>query len=116
MGTIDILKEVIRGDYFMRINCSNLDKILAVYKKQGIQPGRIYGETKDNAQQRADRIELSQQAMDFQVALKALSGLPDIREQKVADIKSRIEAGKYRVEARDIADRIIDRLRSRGRL
>jgi negative regulator of flagellin synthesis FlgM len=94
----------------MRINGSNLERILAVYKRQGIRPIETGGASEKKGLRRADGVELSQKAMDFKVALKAISEQPEIREQKAASIKASIDAGEYCPKAADIAKRIIDGL------
>lgn len=94
----------------MKINNNHLEKILGVYKKQGIQ-GSKAGKTAGSASRgKADKIELSAEAKDFQIALKALAQVPDIRESKVADIKTRLKTGKYNVSAEEVASKIIDSL------
>ncbi len=40
---------------------------------------------------------------------KAVAGeTPDVREEKIAALRSRIAAGKYNVDADAIADRMVD--------
>ncbi|MFZ7127086.1 MAG: flagellar biosynthesis anti-sigma factor FlgM [Desulfobacterales bacterium] len=40
-------------------------------------------------------------------AMEALKKLPDVRADAVADIRRRIAEGKYRIEVRAIADRLL---------
>lgn len=54
-----------------------------------------------------DVVSISSQAKDYQVLIKALKDVPDIRKDKVEEIKAKIEAGTYDVNGRDIADKII---------
>lgn len=56
---------------------------------------------------RKDEYKVSSQARDYQSVMKALRNVPDIRQEKVNEISKRIEAGGYKVEARDISDKII---------
>ncbi|MGI6704569.1 MAG: flagellar biosynthesis anti-sigma factor FlgM [Clostridia bacterium] len=86
------------------------EKILGVYKKQGIQPSRTDRADEVKGAKGQDRIEFSTKAQDFQVALKALGEAPDVREAKVAELKARINSGQYNVDAVEVADRIIDSL------
>ncbi len=55
-----------------------------------------------------DVFDISSTAKEYQIAKKALSQSPDIRQDKVQDIKNRIESGNYDVSAREIADKIVD--------
>jgi len=36
--------------------------------------------------------------------------LPEIREEKIAELRAAIEQGTYEVSARDVAEKILDRL------
>ncbi|MGI6697738.1 MAG: flagellar biosynthesis anti-sigma factor FlgM [Clostridia bacterium] len=94
----------------MKINDGGLGKILGIYKKQGIQPSRPdkAGEVKGAAGR--DKIELSTNAQDFQVALKALGQVPEIRAEKVEELKAKITSGQYKVDAGEVADSILDGL------
>lgn len=94
----------------MKINGSNMDKILGVYRKQGIQGKKTEKAAGTEGIRKSDSIELSAEAKDLQAALRALSQVPEIREAKVADIKNRISIGEYNVNAGEVADRIIDGL------
>lgn len=94
----------------MKINGSGIERIIAIYKKQGIEnkkAGKISGA---GAASKADKIELSREAKDFQVALQAYRELPEIRESKVEEIKSKIAAGTYSVDAEQVADKIVESL------
>lgn len=63
---------------------------------KGIDSGRL-----------EDRVHLSNQARDIQRAARSLKEMPEVREDKVAEIQARIETGTYRVDARDIALKMI---------
>lgn len=56
----------------------------------------------------ADEASLSQIARDFCVAQKALAATPDVREDKVAELRQKIADGTFEVNADLIADRIIE--------
>ena len=55
-----------------------------------------------------DQIEISAKAKDFQVAMKAFKKLPDVREDKVAEIKEKIQNNNYNVSGKEIAHKIIE--------
>ena len=57
-----------------------------------------------------DTFTLSVQAEDYQLARKAISRLPDVRDQKVLQLQSQIESGQYSVSASAVADRILQNL------
>lgn len=57
-----------------------------------------------------DKLELSDSAKSFALALKAAKDVPDVRLNIVADIKKNIEAGTYKADSRQIADSMIKKL------
>lgn len=56
---------------------------------------------------RKDELTISGTAKDFNVAMKALRGIPDVRQNKVNEISQKIERGEYSVSESEIADRIL---------
>lgn len=54
------------------------------------------------------RVQLSQRAQDLQTAQEIAKAAPDVREDKVAALQKAIDEGKYKVAAKDIADRMVD--------
>lgn len=74
----------------------------------------IYGATstkkppvKDIKTDKKDKLEISDTAKYFQIALKAAKDSPDIRSEKVDRIKAEIEAGTYNVSAEDVAKKMM---------
>ena len=57
-----------------------------------------------------DRFSLSTQAEDYQIARKALAGVPDIRSDKVSHFKAMIEDGTYEINPEAIAAKLIGKL------
>jgi negative regulator of flagellin synthesis FlgM len=82
----------------------NIPKVFGIYNKQNpidkIQKNNVVSSGKDE-------FKISEQAKEFQIAMKALANVPDIREDKVREISARIESGEYKVEAKDISEKII---------
>ncbi len=58
----------------------------------------------------ADQVSLSEEARALAAARNAVAAAPDVREEKVADVKQRIEDGTYAVAPRALARKIMDRL------
>lgn len=54
-----------------------------------------------------DEVDLSTQAKDFTSVKRMLSDIPEVREDKVQDIKKRIENGTYNVSSKDVASKIL---------
>ena len=58
----------------MKINWSNMEKILGVYRKQGVQGKKTERAAGAEGVRKADRIELSAEAKDLQLALREAGG------------------------------------------
>lgn len=54
-----------------------------------------------------DEVVLSPEARQIQRAKELIDALPDIREEKVAEIRARIEAGDYQIDGEKIASKMI---------
>lgn len=82
----------------MRINNNiNVQQVLKGYNKN-------VSKTKETAKtgMKSDKIEISQSSKDFQIAMDAFKKLPDVRQDKVDDVKDAIEKGNYKPSADDI--------------
>jgi negative regulator of flagellin synthesis FlgM len=91
---------------------TNLINAARAAQGYGVKAGKSQSVSKPG--QPSDRIEISGAAKDFQVAMKALSGVPEIREDKVSRIKELISNGKYSVSGRDVAERMIEDIKGQG--
>ena len=56
-----------------------------------------------------DQVSISQAGRDYQVAKSAVSEASDIREDKVSQLKSMIDAGTYSVEPGDFASKLLEK-------
>lgn len=54
-----------------------------------------------------DKVVLSATAKIINEAKKNIDSLPDIREQKIAQIKAQIEEGSYRINEKMLASRML---------
>lgn len=52
--------------------------------------------------------EISAKAKEFARAKEVASNAPDIREEKIAELRRRIAAGQYKTDPEEIADRMVD--------
>ncbi|MFA9377109.1 MAG: flagellar biosynthesis anti-sigma factor FlgM [Lachnotalea sp.] len=55
-----------------------------------------------------DKIEISQQGLDYQVAKKAVAESIDVRDGLVNQYKSAIQAGEYSISAKEFANKVIE--------
>lgn len=56
----------------------------------------------------SDKVEISSFGKEFQVAKAAVSQAPDVREDKVEQIKAMLQAGTYKVNSMDFANKIVE--------
>jgi negative regulator of flagellin synthesis FlgM len=55
-----------------------------------------------------DEVQISRTGQDYQIAKEAVAHAPDIREDKVAELKAKLEAGTYQVSSEDFAQKLLD--------
>lgn len=58
----------------------------------------------------SDRIDISSRAREIAELMSALSQMPDVRAEKVAEIKKAIEAGNYDINPAKIAESILNEI------
>ncbi len=61
----------------------------------------------------AVKSSISERGKEFSKAKEVAANTPDVREEKIAELKKRIAAGKYKVDTEAVADRLVnDHLKS----
>jgi negative regulator of flagellin synthesis FlgM len=60
------------------------------------------------AGQQAAKADISSRAKEFSKAKEVAAATPDVREEKVAELKRRIAAGTYSVDAQAVADKMVN--------
>ena len=66
------------------------------------------GQTPDSATAPGgDRVQLSGRSREAAQAREVLAATPDVRSEKIAEIKSRIENNQYEVDAQKVAHKMI---------
>ena len=69
-----------------------------------------YAKSVNRAEQKAEKIdtvEISDNSKDFSTILRAVMDTPDLRTDKVDDIKSRVALGHYNVSSSAVANKIL---------
>lgn len=89
----------------MRIDAYN--QVSQIYQTQKKQPV-----AKSSKAGSLDKIEISQTGRDYQIAKQSVSAASDVREDKVSELKSRIESGSYNVSADELTSRLIERYKT----
>lgn len=86
----------------MRIDAFN--KVSQLYKTNS---SKNVAKMKDGSFQ--DKLEISQTGKDYQVAKNIVAQTPDVREDKINEIKQRMEAGSYQVSNQEVANKLVER-------
>ncbi len=63
-----------------------------------------------NIEGKKDELSISQKAIDYNIVGKGLGiikSLPDIRAEKVGEVKDQIEKGTYDVNGKDVAEKLL---------
>ncbi len=96
-------KTLKEGEKNMRIS-GDFSKIMGIYNKQK----KVANEDKTKkTEAKKDLVSLSNEAKDYQTALKALRACPDIRQEKIKEIEKKYVSGTYDISGKDIADKMV---------
>lgn len=93
----------------MKIVGKNPSVNLEAYQKSIRDKNRVQESAKQPAEgvTKEDKVVLSAEVRRIQEAKKLLDSIPDIREEKVAQIKAQIENGTYQVEEKKLAQKMM---------
>ena len=84
------------------------------------QVAQLYGAQKTYNTQKAnktasmgsDQLSISQAGYSYQAAKAAVAGASDVREDKVAMLKEKIQNGTYSVDPEDFASKLLEKYNS----
>ena len=82
---------------------SNIQSVYEIYKPTKTTAHQKTNETSSPK----DIVAISNEAKDFQAIRRVLSKTPDIREDKVEELKEKINAGTYAVSDTALADKML---------
>ncbi|MBS4538150.1 flagellar biosynthesis anti-sigma factor FlgM [Clostridium sp. D2Q-11] len=89
-------------------NNNNIKNIMKAYdnkdKKEVSENSRL---------KKKDEFTISDEAKDIQKALKVAKDSPDIREEKIREIKMKVDSGNYSIDPKKVAEKIIEDINSR---
>jgi len=79
------------------------------YLNNAKKNNKIEGSFKQDAGavSKGDKVELSQTANEVKKARAQLDAIPDIREEKVGELKDQIHGGTYKIDGKKIAFNIL---------
>lgn len=86
----------------MRIEA--MSQVAQIYKTN-----QTSGTGKTQKSKAKDEVQISEAGKDFQIAKMALQEVSDVREEKIAAIKSSMDAGTYEVDSSEFADKVIQK-------
>ena len=87
----------------MRIEAYN--QVAQLYKKNKTSNSRAVATTSMGR----DEVQISSFGRDYQIAKKAVAEASDIREDKVAEMKSKYESNDYQVDTGDFASKLLEK-------
>ena len=56
-----------------------------------------------------DEVQISRAGRDYQVAKQAVADAPDIREDRVIQVRNRMASGNYKVDNGDFAAKLLEK-------
>lgn len=88
-------------------NSINIQNVMKSYNKTTTKVKK-----QDKVSLSTDKIEISDAAKEYQVAMQAFKQLPEVREDLVNEIKGQIKDGSYKPSSEDIAKKLLASLSS----
>ena len=95
----------------MGFDIEKVGSISKIFKINSVDKKREVKETV-SIQGGKDELTISQKAVDYAIAAKALKIIkimPDIREEKINAIKEKMDRDTYKVESKDIAEKMLSK-------
>lgn len=89
-------------------NLLQMNQVSKAYQKQVDKT-----EKTEPAAMARDKIEISTEARDFQIAMKAFKELPDVRQEKIEELRSQVQSGQYKPSAEAVVDKIMEMIKSK---
>ncbi len=86
---------------------SGMDTLEQTSRKRNVE--KVSANDKENSVAvESDAVSISEKGKDVSEMTRTLKEMPDVRADKIADLKERIANGTYNVSGRDIASKIIN--------
>jgi negative regulator of flagellin synthesis FlgM len=99
----------------MKVNQSGGSPVQASEASSAKASQQIKKNEKSSSSGRNERVstgdsktEISSRGKEFAKAREVAAEAPDVREDKVSELKQRISSGAYKVDSHAIADRLVD--------
>lgn len=75
--------------------------------KQGVAPGTGTTEAVETERNQNDKVSLSSASRDMQAAKDSVAAAPDVRQDKVDEIKQMVASGNYEIDPGKIAEKML---------
>lgn len=86
---------------------SGMDTLEQTSRKRNVE--KVSANDKQNsAAVESDAVSISEKGKDVSEMTRTLKEMPDVRADKIADLKERIANGTYNVSGKDIASKIVN--------
>ena len=86
---------------------SGMDTLEQTSRKKNLE--KVSANDKQNSSVvESDEVSISEKGKDVSEMTRTLKEMPDVRADKVADLKERIANGTYNISGKDIASKIIN--------
>ena len=93
----------------MIISGKQLQGIMQLYKEQNTTVSKPERQNK-TALMKPDEVILSSKGQEFSQIYQNLKAMPEVRQDKVAELSAQVTAGTYKVPAKDIAEKMLARI------
>ncbi len=93
----------------MIISNSQIRSLIAMYANQDKKEVQSPEKGIKKFNEEAYQISVSHDAQAYMTAKKAISTLPDVREDRLANIKKQVQSGTYEVTDEEVAEKMIGR-------
>jgi negative regulator of flagellin synthesis FlgM len=91
----------------MKISQSQVQSVIKAYASTGGTRAKPTAER--SADPRGDALVLSPQAQEILSLKERLAQVPEVRSEKVAELRAAIDRGTYKVSGREVAEKILAR-------
>ena len=88
------------------MNINNIQNIAKIYGEQ-TKTAKSSKNHAPGSAQKPDEVILSSQAQEVSQYVRAIKGMSEVRDDKVNELSAKIASGEYKVDSRELADRII---------
>lgn len=88
------------------MNIKNIQNVAKIYGEQTKTSKSSKGQVAGTTQQ-PDEVILSSQAQEVSQYVRTIKGMSEVRDEVVNELSEKIASGEYKVDSRELADRII---------